>query len=57
MLANMTSVKVVSVYDICRQPLDELKELKRGLGKPQELFGDEYTYCHICTQPGTLVDA
>ena len=57
MLANMTGVKVVSVYDICRQPLEELKELKRGLGKQPELFGDEYSYCHICTQPGQLVDA
>lgn len=57
MLANMTGVKVVSVYDVCRQPLEELKELKRGLGKEQVLFGDEYSYSHICTQPGTLVDA
>lgn len=57
MLANMTGVKVVSVYDVCRQPIEELKELKRGLGKPAELFGDEYSYCHICTLPGTLVSA
>ena len=57
MLANMTGVKIVSVYDVCRQDINELKELKRGLGKKQDLFGDEYTYCHICTLPNTLVDA
>jgi len=57
MLANMTGVKIMSIYDVCRQPMEELKELKRGLGKPQELFGDEYTYCHISTLPNTLVDA
>jgi len=22
-----------------------------------DLFGDEYSYCHICTQPNQLVDA
>ena len=21
------------------------------------LFGHEYTYCHICTKPGTTIDA
>ena len=36
--------------------MDELKELKRGLGKEQKMFGEDYSYQHICTQPETLVD-
>ena len=36
--------------------MDELKELKRGLGREQKMFGEDYTYQHICTLPETAVD-
>jgi len=55
-LANLTGASIMAVYDVCRQNIETVKELKRGV-KTDDLFGDEYSYCHICTQPGQLVDA
>lgn len=57
MLANLTGVKIVVSYDVCRQDMNDLKELKRGLGKEVKLFGDEYSYCHISKTPNMLMDA
>lgn len=38
--ANCYGVKVIAVYDVCRQDIKDLPELKRGLGSKKELFGD-----------------
>jgi len=62
MLANMCELKIVAVYDVCRQDIATAQSLKRGekfklFDSGAELMGDEYCYMHICTQPLKLVDA
>lgn len=59
-IANKTQAHIISIYDVCRQEMKDLKNLKRGGGpvatEDDQTFGDEYCYMHICAQPGKLVD-
>lgn len=51
-LANLTGASICGLYDVVRQDMNQLKNLKRGRTTGDDLFGDEYSYWHINTQPG-----
>ena len=56
-------LKIVAFYDVCRQDKGSVPSLTTGAKHQlwdnsfQDDAGLEYSYMHLCTQPGKLVDA
>lgn len=55
-------LKIVAFYDVCRQDRASVAELETGAKHKMwdnsfAEAGEEYSYMHLCTQPGKLVDA
>lgn len=60
----LDDLKIVACYDVCRQDrvnapksIEPSKVKNKTFDQGTELFGDEYFYMHICTQPLKLVAA